>query len=150
MKKMQGFTLIELMIVIAILGILLAIAIPAYQDYTVRAKVSECINGNAPNKLGLGEFILSNNRVPTNLASFGASFTSGKCTDSTYTTAVTGGSITINVSELGVGQGADQANASGIAANLVASWATGANRVAWRCSNAGDVNLAKFLPASCR
>lgn len=44
MKKMQGFTLIELMIVIAILGILLAIAIPAYQDYTVRARISEGLN----------------------------------------------------------------------------------------------------------
>ena len=54
MNKIQkGFTLIELMIVIAILGILMAIAIPAYQDYTVRAKFSECINGNAPNKTGM-------------------------------------------------------------------------------------------------
>ena len=47
-KNMQGFTLIELMIVIAILGILLAIAIPAYQDYTVRAKVSEAMTMAAP------------------------------------------------------------------------------------------------------
>lgn len=55
MKKYQGFTLIELMIVIAILGILVAIALPAYQDYTVRAKVSEAVAQTAPAKLAVAE-----------------------------------------------------------------------------------------------
>ena len=64
-KNMQGFTLIELMIVIAILGILLAIAIPAYQDYTVRAKVSEGLNLAASPKLAVAEYALSNNAFPT-------------------------------------------------------------------------------------
>ena len=54
MKKQQGFTLIELMIVVAIIGILAAIAIPAYQDYTIRAKVQEGVNLSNPARTALG------------------------------------------------------------------------------------------------
>jgi type IV pilus assembly protein PilA len=54
MKKQQGFTLIELMIVVAIIGILAAIAIPAYQDYTVRARVQEGTNLSNPHRTALG------------------------------------------------------------------------------------------------
>lgn len=58
-RKQDGFTLIELMIVIAILAILMAIAIPAYQDYSVRAKVSEAVSIAAAAKLSIGEFCQS-------------------------------------------------------------------------------------------
>ena len=63
-KKQQGFTLIELMIVIAIVGILAAIALPAYQDYTVRAKVSEGLVAMAEAKTTIAEYYSANNYLP--------------------------------------------------------------------------------------
>lgn len=63
----QGFTLIELMIVIAIVGILAAVALPAYQDYTVRAKVSEVVLAAAPVKTTVAETLQSTGNLPASL-----------------------------------------------------------------------------------
>src|SRR5690606_2204422 len=66
MRKMQqGFTLIELMIVVAIIGILAALAIPAYQDYTIRAKVAEGVNMAAAARTAVSEFFISQNEWPS-------------------------------------------------------------------------------------
>ena len=65
MKKIQkGFTLIELMIVVAIIGILAAIALPAYQDYTIRAKMTEVITAMSPGKTAISEYYISNGAMP--------------------------------------------------------------------------------------
>ena len=64
MKKQQGFTLIELMIVVAIIGILAAIAIPAYQDYTIRAQVSEGLNLSGGAKAAVSRVLPRPGRFP--------------------------------------------------------------------------------------
>ena len=73
MKKQQGFTLIELMIVVAIIGILAAIAIPAYQDYTIRAQVSEGLNLAAGAKSAITEYFQDRGVLPGNNADAGIS-----------------------------------------------------------------------------
>ncbi|WP_434213062.1 pilin [[Pseudomonas] boreopolis] len=66
MKKQQGFTLIELMIVVAIIAILAAIALPAYSNYTKKAKVSEVILAASSVRTDLSEYVASNNALPDN------------------------------------------------------------------------------------
>ena len=72
-RAQQGFTLIELMIVVAIIGILAAVALPAYRDYSVRAKASELILAASAAKTSVAEFVNTNGAMPTaaslNLAS---------------------------------------------------------------------------------
>ncbi len=70
-KTQQGFTLIELMIVIAIVGILAAIALPAYQDYIVRSKMSEALGALAEGKTTVAEYVAANGQGPTTAARFG-------------------------------------------------------------------------------
>jgi type IV pilus assembly protein PilA len=69
--KQKGFTLIELMVVVAIMGVLFAMAIPAYQDYVVRARVTEGLNLATAAKLAVSEVTLSTNALPANQAATG-------------------------------------------------------------------------------
>ena len=94
-QNQQGFTLIELMIVVAIIGILAAIAIPSYQDYTARAQVSEAVNLTAAFKTPLAEVYQTRGGIPTNmkLTSLGTT-TSGKYVGEVTLTRSAPGTVT--------------------------------------------------------
>ena len=168
MKKLQqGFTLIELMIVVAIIGILAAIAIPAYQDYTIRAQVSEGLNLAAAAKAAVAETFLNRGTAPVDRPAAGmsanATDTQGKYVASV---AITNGTITVTYG--------NQAN--GVLTALAAPhlglqpYLSPDNSVIWRCgaspvpgggavamptspATQGSLALAanqKYLPAACR
>lgn len=144
-QMQKGFTLIELMIVVAIIGILAAIALPAYQDYTARSQVSEALSLAGGARTAVTEYWTSKGEMPTSNADAGLATD----TDITgnYVNSVTVGNdglITAAMKSTGV--------ASGIAGGtLVLSPATSVGSVTWKCKAGGTSAIAaKYLPSSCR
>jgi type IV pilus assembly protein PilA len=162
-KLQKGFTLIELMIVVAIIGILAAIAIPAYQDYTVRAQVTEGMNLAAAAKAAVAESFLNRGTAPNNRTQAGMSI---NATDTTgkYVTQV---EVAAGIITITYGNEANQA-INTLSLRLV-PYVSLDNSVSWRCGGAiaptanpmpgvsfvdgGSIvtgGLTKYLPSACR
>lgn len=140
MKSFQkGFTLIELMIVVAIIGILAAMAIPAYQDYTKRAHVAEGLNLAAAAKLGVVDYYSTNGEWPTSNGQAGVA-ASNAITGNAVTSVKIGseGTITITYNKK-VTDGA----------TLVLTPSAQSGSITWDCANSGTVDN-KYRPPSCR
>ena len=146
-KRFRGFTLIELMITIAIVAILVAMAVPAYRDYTIRSKVTECVNGAAVAKVQISEYRQALGAWPTTAAVAGITAPSGDshfCTGfSSYSSA--NGSFVIDIDE------AEISSTLGTLAPVLTPDPLANGVINWSCSSgttaSGDV---RYLPSSCR
>ncbi|MGF1526265.1 MAG: pilin [Candidatus Competibacterales bacterium] len=142
MQKQQGFTLIELMIVVAIIGVLAAIALPAYQDYIIRAQVSEGLALSAASKTAVSEYFSDRGTYPINNTVAGVALPgsiSGKYVSSV---AIVTGVITVTYGN------SVNAIISGSQIVLRPTAAVTAASIQWSCTGGGL--LSKYRPAACR
>lgn len=150
MKRMQqGFTLIELMIVVAIVGILAAIALPAYQDYLVRSRISEGMARGAEAKTAVAEFVANNpNRFGSTVSAGFNSAASGQVASVRCVGSTNGECGQLQVTMSGSPQLARLGNRR---AFMLSATSTTNGVIVWRCMAKATTGIeSRFLPGSCK
>ncbi len=145
---MKGFTLIELMIVVAIIAILAAIALPAYQDYTIRSQVSEGAVLSDGAKTAVAEFYTNKGVFPTDNASAGLASAASITGKYVSTVTVAAGLISAKYSSGSPQVANSKVNGDVLAFSPIAP--ANAGSIAWHCGEAATTVPAKYLPTSCR
>ncbi len=145
MNKLQkGFTLIELMIVVAIIGILAAIAIPAYQDYAVRAKVSEGLSVADAAKLAVAETRQTLGKYPTTAnLSYGLPPAASIKGNNVASVSAAGGTGVITITYSG-------APLAGKTLLLTPTFLDADGSMRWTCTSATGTLIPKYRPSTCR
>ena len=154
-KTQKGFTLIELMIVIAIVGILAAIALPAYQDYIVRSKLSEATAALAEAKTTVAEYYAANGYLPTDLTVYGIN-TAVKNSPVLRNLEMVGNGTTVSVYAIAYASTWNEANHGHFA---LSGQTNDDGTITWTCLPGRTTSLtsatttqipSKYLPANCR
>jgi len=147
MKKQSGFTLIELMIVVAIIGILAAVAIPAYQDYLKRSKITEVAAAAAACKTSLSEYVASKNAFPPDADTAGCST---QKTQYVENLTVTNGQIKVDIQNVDTKVDPNALYLTAMKDTAGATAAAGDSIAAWWCGTDAAATEYKFFPANCR